>query len=60
MSPASFADEGDVFNEVIDSSGCRDILFNCLKNHEAKVMEIYEQGNETKICILKVKSNSLT
>ena len=45
---ASFADEGDVFNESIDSSGCREILFNCLKNLEAKVMEIYEQGNENK------------
>ena len=37
---ASFADEGDVFNEGIDSSGCREILFHCLKNLEAKVIEI--------------------
>ena len=29
-SSASLADEGDVFNEVIDSSGCREILLNCL------------------------------
>ena len=57
---ASLADEGDVFNEGIDSSGCREILFNCLKNLEAKVMEIYEQGNENKNCTLKVKSNLLT
>ena len=27
-----FADEGDVFNEGIDSWTCREILFNCLKN----------------------------
>ena len=47
-SSASFADEGDVFNEDIDSLGCWEILFNCLKNLEAKVMEIYEQGNENK------------
>ena len=47
-SSASFADKCDVFNEGIDSSGCREILFNCLKNLEAKVMEIYEQGNESK------------
>ena len=47
-SSASFADERDVFNEGIDSFGCREILFNCLKNLEAKVMEIYEQGNENK------------
>ena len=47
-SSASFADEGDVFNEGIDLSGCKEILFNCLKNLEAKVMGIYEQGNENK------------
>ena len=47
-SSASFADESDVFNEGIGSSGCREILFNCLKNLEAKVMEIYEQGIENK------------
>ena len=41
-SSAYFADEGDVFNERSDSSGCREILLNCLKNLEAKVMEIYE------------------
>ena len=29
-------------------SDCKEILFNCLKNLEAKVMEIYEQGNENK------------
>ena len=27
-------------------SGCREILFNCLKNLEARVMELYEQGNK--------------
>ena len=47
-SSASFSDEGDVFNEGIDSSGCREILFNCLKSLETKVMEMYEQGNENK------------
>ena len=54
-SSASFADEGDVFNEGIHSSGCREILFNCLKNLEAKVMEIYEQGNENKNMHIKGK-----
>ena len=43
-----FADDTDVFNEGIDLSDCKEILFNCLKNLEAKVMEIYEQGNENK------------
>ena len=33
-SSASFAGEGDAFNEGIDSSGCREILFNYLKNLE--------------------------
>ena len=47
-SSASFADEGDVFNEGTDSSACREILLNCLKNLEAKIMETYEQGNENK------------
>ena len=42
---ASFADEGDVSNEGMDLSGCREILHNCLKNLEAKVMELYEQRN---------------
>ena len=42
ISSESFADEVDVFNESIDSSGCKEILFNHLKNLEAKVMEIYE------------------
>ena len=45
---ASFADEGDVFNEGMHLSGCTEILFNCLKNFEAKVMELYEPGNENK------------
>ena len=33
-SSASFAGEGDVFNEGIDSSGYREILFTYLKNLE--------------------------
>ena len=37
-----------MFNEGIDMSGCREISFNCSKNLEAKVMEIYEQGNKNK------------
>ena len=49
---ARFADEGDVFSEGIDSSGCREILFNCLKNLKSKVIEICEQGNENKNSVL--------
>ena len=55
VSSASFADKGDVFNEGIDSPGCREILFNCLKNLEANVMEIYEQRNENKNMHIKGK-----
>ena len=32
----------------MDSPVCREILFNCLKNLEPKVMELNEQGNENK------------
>ena len=39
-SSASFADEGDAFNEGIDWMDCREILFTCLRNLEAKEMEI--------------------
>ena len=49
----SFTDEGDVFNEGIDSSGWGEILFNCLKNFEGKVMETYEQKNENKNMYIK-------
>ena len=54
-SSASFADGGDVFNEGTDSSACREILWNCSKNLEAKIMEIYEQGNENKNMHIKGK-----
>ena len=47
-SSVSSADEGDDFNEGIDFLDRREILFNCLKNPEAKLMEIYEQGNKNK------------
>ena len=42
----SFVAESDDFDEGIDLLGCRVILFNCLKNIEARVMELNEQGNE--------------
>ena len=32
------ANAGDVFAEGLHDSGCRDILFNCLKELEAKVV----------------------
>ena len=48
VSSASFADEGDIFKKGMDSSGCIEILFNCLRNFEANVMELNEQRNENK------------
>ena len=31
--------------------GCRKILFNCLKGLEAKVIDLYEQGNKNNMYI---------
>ena len=55
---ASFVTETDDFNKGIDSSGCRVILFNCLKNIEAKVWNYMNKETKTKICILKAKSKA--
>ena len=51
---ASFADEVDIFNEGIDSSSFRDILFNCFENVEAMIMKIYEQRNKNKNTYIKI------
>ena len=42
------ASPGDVFVEVLNDSSCLDILFNWLKELEAKVAYIYEVANTTK------------
>ena len=34
-----------VFEECLDSSICRSILFDCLKNLESKINEIFENTN---------------
>ena len=47
-SGSSEADAGDVFAEGLNDSSCRDILFNCLKELEAKVVKICEIANSTK------------
>ena len=47
-SGSSEADTGDVFAEGLNDSSCTDILFNCLKELEAKVVKIYEVANSTK------------
>ena len=38
----------DVFEEGLDSSNCRSILFDCLKNLESKVNRIFENTNTSK------------
>ena len=44
-SSSSYSDH-DVFEEGLDSSSCRSILFDCLKNLESKVNEISENTNK--------------
>ena len=38
---ASLSDECDVFNDGVESEDCRVILYNCLKNLEKDIKEIY-------------------
>ena len=44
---SSYSDH-DVFEEGLDSSSCRSILFDCLKNLESKVNEIFANTNTSK------------
>ena len=46
-SSSSYSDL-DVFEESLDSSSCRSILFDYLKNLESKVNEIFENTNTLK------------
>ena len=46
-SSSSYSDH-DVFEEGLDSSSCRSILFDCLKNLESKVNEIFANTNTLK------------
>ena len=46
-SSSSYSDL-DVFEESLDSSSCRSILFDYLKNLESKVNEIFENTNTSK------------
>ena len=41
------ADNEDVLAEGFNDSSCRDILCNCFKELEAKVVKIYEVANNT-------------
>ena len=44
-SSARSADDADVFGEGLESAHCKAILFNCLKNLEVKVKEIFDLAN---------------
>ena len=46
-SSSSYNDH-DVFKEGLDSSNCKSILFDCLKNLESKVNEIFASTNTLK------------
>ena len=46
-SSSSYSDR-DVFEEDLDSSSCRNILFDCLKNLESKANEILVNTNTLK------------
>ena len=41
-SSASSTDDTDVFGDGLDSANCQALLFNCLKNLEVKVKEIFD------------------
>ena len=43
--PSSSHGDHDVFEEGLDFSNCRSILFDCLKNLESKVSEIFANTN---------------
>ena len=43
-SSSSYRDH-DVFEESLDFSSCRSVLFDCLKNLESKVNEIFANTN---------------
>ena len=42
------SDDTDVFTKGIESPRCKSILYDCLRNLESKVNEIYELSSSTK------------
>ena len=39
-SSGSYNDEADIFEDGVESAGCRKVLFNCLKNFEEKINDL--------------------
>ena len=56
-SSASTTDNCDVFKEGLGSPECKGILFNCLRNLQEKVTEIFNLRRIQEICRSKVTSN---
>ena len=47
-SSGSYTEEADVCEEGVESADCRKVLFNCLKNLEQKVNDLYMLANSNK------------
>ena len=47
-SSGSYTDEADIFEEGVESADCRKVLFNCLKNLEEKMNDLYMLANSNK------------
>ena len=47
-SSGSYTDEADIFEEGVKSADCRKVLFNCLKNLEEKMNDLYLLVNSNK------------
>ena len=40
-SSGSYTGEADIFEEAVESADCRKVLFNCLKNLEEKMNDLF-------------------
>ena len=47
-SSGSYTDEADIFEEDVESADSREMLFNCLKNLEEKMNDLYLLANSNK------------
>ena len=47
-SSGSYTDEADIFEESVESADCRKVLFNCLKNLEERMNDLYMLANSNK------------
>ena len=47
-SSGSYTNEADIFEQGVESAGCWKVLFNCLKNFEEKLNDLYLLANSNK------------